>query len=345
MSYLDTTLTPASGYASVNMKQVYDVISAQLMAHPAWEFIESCDWVSGTSTYTSYVWRCNKAVSTLVKDFYIAFRLQQVSGSYLISASSQIFLFEDYDLPSHTASRPAPLWSASTFTLQSDQTHPATWVLTANVPTGANTLFYAGYGPVQAVSQYRMLLGVTSDGIYIGSGSATVAHQTYVGAFDSLMNSTDDPFPLLIASTDGSNGNNSGGFASSTRHPKLTPGTMTYAFGYSFGDYSTSGSTKYFGQGALLSRARTTSGGILGDVASPNWDLFSGGSYASRCCVSTVQYSSISYGSTRGGLRGYLKNMLSGQLAPHSAGDTFLVDGKSYVGLGLTQYGIWDTTA
>lgn len=346
MSYLDTTLVPESGYTNVNYRQVYDVIAAQLTAHPQWDFVEAVDYVSTTFTTRSHVWRNNAATSGLSKDFHVAFRFtfttsgpvqQTVYSSYSSGNSGgfQIHLFEDYNGTTKVISRMAPASSSATFTLAADRTHPLTWALNTILPISP-TPGFVGFGPLlTAFPSYRMFVGVTNHGIYLASGSGL---QAYVGGFDTLLSVTNDPLPLIVASN--SNQTNAQGAcaASTTRHPLLTPGPMTDAFGHNFFATHDSYVGPTFGAGLA-----TPSAGTLGDPAITGWGFFLGGPSCSRLCIST---GGALTGSVRGGLRGYLKNMLgTSNAAAHSAGDTFLIDGKAYLGLGNANLGFWDTTA
>lgn len=351
MSFLDTTISPEAGYTYVNFRQVYDSIAAQLTSHAQWDFVEAVDYVSAPNTFRTYVWKNNAATSGLPADYYVGFRLQFVTtGTVYQTAPTiglQVVIFENYNTSTKVASKLATVQSSTSFTLASDMTHPVTWTLTATIPvTAGGVVYFAFIGPTANVTSHRLFIGVTNDVIYLAQG--TGPYQVYIGAFDSVMNSTDDPMPIFVSCNNTANSSSvsASGYAASTRHPMQVAGANTYLFGLTFW-YGHIGTTSgaNLGAGQLAKAATDTLVGVLGDAATLGWSKFLGGPIASKCCVSTVGTAAGVSGSTKGGLRGYLKYMLTAQLVAHSVGDTFDVEGKAYLALGSTAYGLWDTTA
>lgn len=350
MSYLDTTLTPAAGYTYVNFKQVYDAIVAQLTAHAGWTFIETVDFISGANTIRSSVWRNDHATSGLSADWFVIFTYQFVTATGVFETTPtggglRVSMCELYNSTTHVASKPAPMMSATSFTLASDRSHPATWTLTAARPSA---IAYGFIGPTANTTSWRMLLGVTNDVIYSCGDAPSQTVQTYVGAMESLLSSADDPFPLLLGCSylAKSSFNISGSsyhFFSGTRHPKLTPGSMTYAFGFTPYYYHAASGSAGFGQGGFSRAASDSSAGVLGDPTNVNYSMFLGGALVSKCSISSSGANNT--GSTRGGLRGFLKYMRAAQLATHSMGDTFDIGGVAYAGMGASLQGLWNTTA
>lgn len=351
MSFLDTTLTPESGYTHVNYKQVYDTIAAELTADGNWTYIESVDFVSGANTIRSFVWRCNASGNDLPNDFFVIFTATFVTatGLYLTSAGTglRIVLCEEYNTSTKVASKCAPVMSTSSITLASDRTHPTTWNLGAALPTaGTTAVAYAFIGPVTVTTAYRIIISVTKDVLFLASPVGPC--QVYVGAIDTLLSSTDDPMPIVLGTnflTYASFNTTAATYHcfSSTRHPLMTPGAITHAFGHTAASYHVGSGAAGFGSGPFADPARLTGAGVIGDPANTGFSLFLGGAVVSRACISTS--GSTQTGSTRGGLRGFLKHVRSARLATHSFGDTFDVDGRPHVAFGTTDMGLWDTAA
>lgn len=349
MSYIDTTLTPEAGYTYVNQRQCYDAIAAQLAAHAAWVLVETVDYVPATYTHRTWVWKCKAASSGLPSDFFVTFTARMITATGVWDVTGapylQMSMGEAYDSGTHTLSKPAPVPVLGTaVTIGADLTHPATWVTTAVKPA---TIAYVGCGVYSSTTSARLLIGVTSDGVYISCNNGAFS-QAYAGAMETLMSATDDPMPVVLTSNMGSSFNlNSYADGASTRHPMLTPSaSTTYAFGMRhFSYYYLGAGARAMGSQPLLDSTLVgnSSGGTLGDPTNTAWHQFLGGPVASKCCISSGSPGGT--GATRGGLRGFYKHFVVAYLATHSFGDTFVIDGKVYVGHGSVNYGLWDTTA
>lgn len=368
MSYTDTSFTAASGYTYIHAKQVYDQFATQLGTHAAWSFVESVDYVNGTTTITTYVWKCSAAVSGLSADFYIGFQVYAISGVYQTAVVSSIspltlVLFEQYNSTTHTASKMATYPVSSSQTTAADATNTSTWVLnTARPSNQPNYVTWANAGPAQSSTGGRLLLLVTPTGVtggYRDSAASPIMHQFYLGAFDSLLNSTDEPLALVcFQGLSGSTGafNQNGVLGSTTRHPKRGSYTGSYLFGvgpyYGFTNNGPSSLSNSFIGGApvlaisyaLVTGGNNAAGGVLGYSAETQVNLFTGSVPASRLCFSQFNLFGGN-ASTLGGMRGYFKNWLGAPLAAHSFGDTFTIDAKTYVGFGTSGAGVMDTTA
>lgn len=353
MSFQDITLTPASGYSYVHCGQVYAAIAARLAAHSAWEYVEYVDYVSGANTTRTHVWKCKSAVSGLAADYFVLFTLRftTVGTVYQTTYSSDamsIELCELYNSTTKVASKYAPVANTGTSTtINSDGSHPGTWTLTAARPTTQpNYPAWAYMGPIANSTSFRLIIGVTKDVLFVAQGVTPA--WVYVGAMETILGSTLDPLPLALAVggstsySSFSSSNTTGHLVSSTRHPGQS-GSQTYRFGFSYYSYYVSVPSVDTRTGNLLSVVATgNAGGTLGDATDTGWSLWNNGVVASKICVSSC---GAGTGSVKGGHRGYLKNLLTCTLAAHSLGDTFQVDGKSYVGFGSVSAGIWDTTA
>lgn len=350
MSYLDTTLTFEAGYTQVNHRQVYDVIAAQMAALPAWTFIESVDVINGADTFRIFIWRNNKAVSGLTKDWHVAFQYRFTTAGTVYETGSiigtRIFMFEDYNATTHVASKIATQQSGTIVALQADQTHPMTWDLTASSrPTAAGAAVSFSYiGPTALTTSYRLLSVISKSTIILESPTGTIM-QSYIGAFDTLLSATDDPIPLLMSCSLSAQyalfGSSENG--SSTRHPTLAAGDWAFLFAMHFDTSYGTPTQSWFGSSPLYSYPSATYQELLGDPSNTKWSKYLGGVRMSPCPISMHQTNS-SLSSTKGGHRGYLRHVMHAPLAVHSAGDTFSVNGAVYVGLGNLIYGIVDTS-
>jgi hypothetical protein len=344
MSYTDTTITPASGYTYVHQGQVYVAIATALGAHAAWSLVDTVDYVNTTFTNRSYVWKCSMTYSGLPKDFYVIFQVKFTTIGTVYATNNdgwcvRMFLAEDYS--AGVAGRVAKYDNGISYTLPSDNSSN---VSATNVSTSP---FFGAIGPTANLTSYRMFIGITNDVLFFADNtvySGATVPETYIGVIDSVMNSTDDYMPIVIGSI-----HSAASYAywvgnfSATRHPKLTPGTQTFSFGFSAANAG-GNPTQWtpFGAGSMLSLTH----GTLGDGVSG--DLFSGGNViVSRCGISSNNYANPTNKTNlqNGGLRGYLRHMIVCYTATHSPGDTFSVAGNAYLGLGSYYNGLWDTTA
>lgn len=355
MSYVDTVHAVQANYSFIHNKQVYDTIATQLGAHAAWQFIESVDFVSGTTTYTTYVWKNKSTASGLTADFYVGFMVQYANNvgaglGYSGTVPVRVYLFEQYNSTTHTATKIAIRESNTSQTLNADSTNASSWVLSAAPSTtDPNIPLYGFVGPYSTnTTAFRTACIVANDAIIINQlyGPSTV-NQTYVGAYDSVLGATLDPLPLTLISCGSSmwpgptNGSGSSGGGSSTRHPSMggATGTCFHGCGPSW-YFQTSTPNQWIAYAGLLYQSNQTLNGSVG-VADTNASLW--GIPVSRACLSVM--GNPGSASTRGGLRGFYKYVLSVNLATHSFGDTFTVDGVTYMGVGVTQYaGLFNTT-
>lgn len=359
MTYFEHDLVAdvGGGYANIHQKQVYDAIAADLTAVGNWTLVDTVDAVVTTNTFRKFVWKCAVAGNGVSADYYVIFECQFVTATGVWSSSTTastplISLAEAYNTGTKTASKMATVQTATAVTLGSDLTHPATWVLTAARPSSnPNSILYQALNVSGSYSSARLCVTATAAmfATFFGNGSST--GEMYCGVFDSVMNATDDPMPIFLGGGGSTLGNSSGTASSvqqgaTTRHPKLTPsGSYSYVFGHSFGAMHASAATS-MGGGTYAQAAGVSQGGTAGDPASLSWGMFIGGVLASRICL-TTSGSGMS-GSTRGGFRGYLRNMAGVYATSHSIGDVFTIDAKAYAGKGsasTTATALIDKTA
>jgi len=350
----------AGGYASVNSKQVYDAIAARLAAQGNWTLVDTVDYVSAPNTDRTFVWKCASPGNGLGADFYVLFTLRftTATGVWTLPTTAfgcMISICEQYNTGTKVASKLGTQQIGTAVNLAADLTFPLTWTLTAARPVSSSTgwVFWGSPSGGQVLSSAICAISVTGGTfiVFYGATGATTSH-LYCGVYDSVMNSTDDPMPITIL-VDANNlkSDSSGGstqsFGACTRHPKLTPGgsyTGTHGVGVAPG-YHGQGTT--WGAGTYNTPSASSLAGSLGDPSNVNSSLFIGGApIVSRICLTSS--GSAQTGSTRGGLRGFLRNLV-GCFAPiHSIGDTFVVDSKVYVGAGQTAANaapFLDTTA
>ena len=357
MSFQDITLTPASGYSYVHCGQVYDTIAAQLLAHPsgAWTYVEYVDYVSGANTTRTHVWKCSSAASGLTADFFVLFTLRFTTAGTVYqtaynSDAMTISLCELYNSTTKVASKYAPhANSGSSTTINSDGSHPGTWTLTAARPANQpNYLAWSYMGPVSNSTAFRFIVAVTKDVLFVAQGGTNPVW-TYAGAFETILGTTLDPFPVGLAVGGNttnystfSSSSSTGYLLSSTRHPDQS-GAQTYRFGFNYYSYFVGGASMDTRVGNLLSVISVgNAGGTLGDASDTGWSRWNNGVITAKICVSACGGGT---GATKGGHRGYLKYLLTCTLAAHSFGDTFQVAGKQFVGFGFVYSGLWDTTA
>ena len=351
MSFIDTTITPAAGFTYVNNGQIYDAIATQLAAHAAWSLVDTVDYVTGATTVRTYVWKCSSLVSGLPLDFYLGFSVYVTTIGWVYSTTPQstlfVFMFERYDVATHTASYPGAEVTSTAVTITSDNSHPGTWTLTSAYPNVITNSWKYKYIGSTASTSVRLLISVTAKRIQV-MWDKTVQGFIYVGAFDSILSAADDPMPLILFGT----GGNISAPAVSTRHPKLAPGSYPYIFQMMQSVYFIANATSAgYNVPAYTPIYNTlllqSNGGILGDPTSLNNNMFNNSVLACRCPL-TMCSSTNSAGispSTRGSIRGFLSHILGTSLPVHSFGDTFLVDGKVYVGAGqANSWGVLDTT-
>lgn len=344
MTYVDTTLTPAATYTYVHNGQIYDQIATTLGAHSNWQYVEYVDATNSGTTYRRHVWRCKSAGTGLPSDFYVMFQTQFVTatGVYSTITPVQMTLAEGYS--SGTLSKFAT--TEASITPASDLTNPATWALsTYTVPAsnfGLSGNRWVSIGPQSNLTSVRLLYIVAKDVLItnwgvITQGASNSAYPCYVGMYDTLLGAN-DPMPLIISNYIGQlSGTPPGG---ATRAPLQTPGVaVTEVF------TSTHRWTPGTGSQSIGNSNPKTSGGILGLPSDTTWAKSDGGVVVTRCYLSSFTTNSAT-NSTKGFVRGYLKYVRSvTAVATHSMGDTFLIDGKAYLGLGDRTYGLWDTTA
>lgn len=358
MSYTDTTYTVQSGYAYMHSKQVYDVLDAQIRARAGWSFVESVDYVSGSFTATTSVYKCSAASSGLPADFYIGVRYTWNNSvpagtgwGQSANPGIQVVLFEQYNSTTHTASKIACRPSASSQTLAADGTNTSTWVLSTAIPSDPNQPQYLGIGPsLGNVGTMRTLITVGAGAIAITQKYDANVSQAYVGAFDSLLGATLDPMPLVVLQGSNGNGANWQGGASgaTTRHPSLGGATGIQFNGVSPGTSFSGSGGNHLGQAPLFWGVLSPSAGTVGLPNDPTASLWTA-AMATKCTIYMGGNNPESF-STRGGLRGTLRHFLGAQTAPHIVGDTFTIDGVAYAGFGsnstgYSNYALLDTTA
>lgn len=351
MSFIDTTITPAAGFTYVNNGQMYDAIATQLAAHAAWSLVDTVDYVSGVTTTRNYVWKCSSLVSGLPLDFYLDFQVDFTTIGTVYSTNSstsfRVFMFERYDVSTKTASYGACEVTSTAVTITADNSHPGTWVLTTAFPNVLTNQWRYKYIGSTASTAVRLLISVTAKRIQV-MWDKTVLGWVYVGAFDPILSAADDPMPLIMLGT-GGNVSSSG---VTTRHPKLAPGSYMYIFQMMQNVYyllnASNPSVNVPAYAPLYSATLlATQAGTLGDPTSTWNNMFNNSVLMCRCPVAMASSMNSAgyYASNRGSIRGFLSHVLATSLPVHSYGDTFVVDGKVYVGAGqVNNWGVLDTT-
>lgn len=349
MTYVDTTLTPAATYTYVHNGQIYDQIATTLTAHGNWQYVEYVDATSGGNTFRRHVWRCKSAGSGLPSDFYVMFQTQFVTATGVYSTSTPVYLAMAEAYSSGTLSKIAS--NKNSITPASDLTNPATWTLsTFTAPTN---IFWQGNsnnvvcGPASNVTSVRLIYIVAKDvimtnfGTYSNSMNPNTNYPSYVGAYETTLGVA-DPMPLVICGVYG--GVSSSSVGGSTRAPTQTVGVaITEVFATAHHWYPQDGQSSFIG----ASHPRYAEGiGTLGLPSDTNWTKSDGGVQMLRSYLSSYTQTP-STNSTKGFVRGYYKyvRVPGAGTATHSMGDTFLIDGKVYFGLGVATHGLWDTTA
>lgn len=364
MSYTDTSLAVQATYTYIHCKQVYDQIASQLSIQGAWAFVESVDFVSGTTTATTYVWKNLSAVSGMTKDWYVAFQTVAVSGVYTVTDGLRAFLFEDYNSTTHVASKYANRINASSMTLNADGSVPYTWTLTAAYPNADPQIIHqCVLHPVvnsgtTGYTSLRLLTTISNTTIVVFQlAGGTVAGQFYVGAFDTFLGSTLDPLPVLIgqsqftgiSSTAKTNLSAGNGTFASTRHPSQGSATGINFNNFTVAQVHNGSSAASWGSASanLFGLSGSATQGVLGntgDTSAGSWL----GVPTSRAMVWSAGNGTSINASTRGGLRGVLKHVAIAFSATHTFGDTFLVDSAAFAGMGLAAVGsisLLDTSA
>lgn len=354
MSYLYTTLTPEATYTYINQMQVYNTIATELAAHSAWELVESVD-STRTASYKCrrFVWKNKSSVSGLAADYYVIFDVfaQDTTGTkwdetvynqeYL-----RVYLAENYDSGTNVASNLAMAYTNGSRTLDADgKCTDITWDLdSASNPSNS----YFAYGsPFQGnTTSLALVISVTNTGMMLARGNLPL----YIGAIDSALASEDDPFAVAIAQSPTTGANNfaasSAHFgASFTRHPGLSAGSYTYVFGHTTNYNGNSSGGNIAAGRELRSSYDPNYGGQMGNASGTDVGLWGTNPIASRCMLWTANYSSAT-NSTRGGFRGWFKDLRGGNLVSHSFGDQFKIDGATYVALGNDDNsGLWPVAA
>jgi hypothetical protein len=334
MTYVDVTLTPEASYSYVNNRQVYDAVATAMTTHPAWDYIGYADSTSGANTYRRHVWRCTAAQSGLTNSYYVVFEVQFVTATGLYSTAWKIPVYMAEGYSGTTLSKMASYLSA--VTLASDRTNPATWDLTVNaVPANILSNIFA---PGANTSSVRFICIVAKDCMMLTWHNGTQAAPLYIGAYDSFLNTTDDPMPLV------SIGNTFVGGC--TRAPLMPTGiSLTNVFGATCYVFPHSATTSFGDRPNAGLMGSLSNLATLGGPTDTTWALNMGGPVGSQvlCCTYT---NSQPNNSTRALVRGTYKLVRAfGTIASHSYGDTFMVDGKVHVGTGVTNNGVWNTEA
>ncbi len=349
MTFVDTTITPEAGYTYINHRQMYDMVASGMTTHPAWDYVESVDAISGAVTYRRYVWKCRADQSGLMADFFVVFEVPfltatgQITGWYTGSSGQYIRVYMGETYAAGVLGKFAS--NSNSITLAADLSNPATFTLaTYAVPTTLNNVTN-GFGMNADTTSLRFYCVVAKDVLLISrafnasGGSPAGSNTLYVGAYDSLLSPVDDPFPIIILGTNYSSGTWYGGGA--TRAPTFTPSTaytdvLTVLNGFP------GSSSLSMGAGGSWALSTNLTQGTLGSPATTTWYKTAGGPLVSRLFISTA--CTAANASTKSLFRGYLKYAYGGNLATNAYGDNFLVDGKVMVSNAGTAL-LLDTTA
>lgn len=337
MTYSEPNLVTdsAGGYSSINCKQRYDAIATVMTANGNWTLVDTVDYVSSPNTYRRFVWKCATPGNGLAADFYLVFECAFITATGLwvqgtaSGSAPWVSMGEAYNSTTKVLSKHATNVSTAA-AIASDMTHPGTWTLTA-----IRTLAMAASPHLSsAMTSEKMCILVTGGTIVIFTGTgANTGIEFYAGVFDSVMTTTDDPMPIFLGAGPSTQGNmSSGSQGSTTRSPKLVSGTS-----YGYLNMHTWQSAHYAGSSQLRMDQGAystidTQGGTLGDPSSTSWHLYLGGVRTTRVCLATSGVGLT--GSTRGGLRGFLRHIAIANGIAHATGDVFTIDGKAHAGRG-----------
>jgi hypothetical protein len=346
MTYVDVTLTPEATYTYVNCRQVYDAIAGAMTTHPAWDFIESVDAVSGGTTYRRYVWRCTAAQSGLSANFFVVFEVPFTTATGPVTGWATTTLVRVYLGETYAAGVLGKFaTNATSVTLAADLTNPATFTQTTYTQPASLWNTNNTFGVNAVVTSYRFICLVTNDAAVMTRNENLTASLLYAGAYASVMSAAVDPLPIVLLGRNVTGGTYGGGGA--TRAPTFTPATAytevfqvssNYASGNNIGENSNAWE--------LFTLSQIPGGGAagaLGSAANVFWFKNLGGPVVSRLGI----YPAVTNGqqSAKGIFRGYLKNVYGANAAAHAFGDTFIVNGKVHVGLGATVGAVLDTEA
>ncbi len=250
------------------------------------------------------------ATSGLSTDLYI------IVGRVVSTGDIRVMMCEAYNSGTHLMSKVALLNTSAAQTVAADQTSTLTFTLgTAAMPSGAGAP--AAKGALPPASCKWSLCADQLGAIFswqVGAGSTCV----HAACVTSLVVSpaTNDPVPAILTDCTVSGTSSSGG--GSTRHPLVTPGSVTWAFGTG-GCFSTPVFDNYadFANGT-------------NDAGYSHPDLFSGGvPYASRLRILQAAGSSIAQ--TVGRSRGTVRNLRAITDLPVTVfGDTFIIDSVTW---------------
>lgn len=293
MAYRTATITNASPALALCQE-----IEAGFGEHANWDFVK--DVVIGTFTYR--VWK-NRGTGTganaFGQDFHLAFRYLTAAGGLDL----RVVAFEAFDATNNKAIRPC-VGAASSLLPNANGSHGDE---TLGFTLDSAVLVYASITvPTTAFASY---VSVSAERVCAGVNYSTTDHAFYAGLFEPL--SSTEPFPLLVAATNGQE-NALTVDCGVSRHPgRTTAATDNFKF-------QVDAWTRISGT------AQTA-------------DLFHGGGLASRALLRSFNADPVTYGGARGLLHDAIL-LPDGSTATRN-GDTLTIGANVYTKMRFGNYG------
>lgn len=293
MTYRTTTITNASPALALCQE-----IEAGFAEHANWDYVK--DVVIGTFTYR--VWKnrgTGSGANSFGSDFHLAFRYLTAAGG----TDLRVVAFEAFDATNNKAIRPC-VGAASNLAVNANGSHGDE---VAGFTLDSTVLVYASITvPTTAYSSY---LSVSNERVCVGVNYSSTDHAFYAGLFEGL--SATEPFPLLIAATNGQE-NALTVDCGVSRHPGRTA-AATDNFKFQVAPWTV----------------------IAGTTQTA--DLFHGGGLASRALLRSYNADAATYGHARGLLHDAIL-LPDGGTATRN-GDTLTISGQTYTKMRCGNYG------
>lgn len=210
------------------------VIDPIMIAHPAWEFVETVT----SGDYTANVYRC-LGTQNEWGDFYVALGYNNVTLKFFFA------LGEGWDTGTKKLTKPATASGSTSATPDADKSYPTPRSpVTENylVTTANGNLFPGALGMNTTGFEYWFL--VTTHTVVMATRRGTSQNgPTYVGLYDSFHSLANDPAPLVIVGPSAgpdealtlSNTANTGIFGARTRALGWASGAATYLWNEAVG--------------------------------------------------------------------------------------------------------------
>lgn len=288
-----------------------------ITAHAAWDLVEEFTAAAGTVRW--YVLKCLAAQSGLPSDFYV------VLSRTLATGEIRVFICEDYNAGSHTATFYAPGGYSSSFLYDATGRHTVPFVLSTVPPAGSGggTPTYCNWVPSGTSTKWWIC--VSEDGFTVAFNGASNGF-FHAGAYTPLC-----ALPILLPIQLMGSSSSAGSLGPLTRNPAIA--NLNYS---AAGLIFQGGSGTSTGNGPLL--------GFASDLRYN--DKLNGGSrpIAEQGMV-IYQYSQGDQANT-GYALGKQKRMRVTNLSAPSGfafGDAYVLQGRLWVPYNPTDARMWDT--